>query len=275
MPNERIFQEGSDAASSKGFDRYSYVNNNPINFNDPSGHGPCDGIYRPDSCDVQDWNDSSSTNDTSNGQSGMDGNGGSSTSSFPVFDWYVQGWKNAGTAWSIFNDPDAGPGGWAVSGGYLLFWVGAHGALAVGIGGLACAASGPACVTAVEGALGIGSAAIGVGQASTELAPYYPPNAGFSSEATELLLREGDIIARRGGSGGRYFAPQGLPVGQLSLPPVSQNLTENLFIVQKPFTVYSGTVAPWFNQIGGGIQYYSPIMNQAYLEKNLFIISIP
>lgn len=27
-----------DAANPQSFNRYSYVNNNPINFNDPSGH---------------------------------------------------------------------------------------------------------------------------------------------------------------------------------------------------------------------------------------------
>jgi len=28
-----------DPGSAKGFDRYAYVNNNPVNFNDPSGSG--------------------------------------------------------------------------------------------------------------------------------------------------------------------------------------------------------------------------------------------
>ena len=31
-----------DLASSGAYDRYAYVNNNPINFNDPSGNKPCD-----------------------------------------------------------------------------------------------------------------------------------------------------------------------------------------------------------------------------------------
>ncbi len=40
-----------DPASSKGFDRYAYVNNNPINFNDPSGHSQaCDSYWEGDAC---------------------------------------------------------------------------------------------------------------------------------------------------------------------------------------------------------------------------------
>ena len=33
-----------EPGSSKAYDRYSYVNNNPINNNDPSGHRPCDNF---------------------------------------------------------------------------------------------------------------------------------------------------------------------------------------------------------------------------------------
>jgi len=34
-----------EAGSSQAYDRYAYVNNNPINFNDPSGHRACDDYY--------------------------------------------------------------------------------------------------------------------------------------------------------------------------------------------------------------------------------------
>ncbi len=32
-------------AGVQGYDRYAYVNNNPIRYKDPSGHRPCDGAY--------------------------------------------------------------------------------------------------------------------------------------------------------------------------------------------------------------------------------------
>ena len=138
----------------RAYDRYAYVNNNPINFNDPSGHRPCDDGNLDGRCDNLPGG---------GGGRGGTGNGGgiinsSSSSQLPIIDKYLQGWELAGTAWSIFNNPDAGIGGWAVSGGYLVAWVGAHASLAVGIGGLVCVASGPGCVASVEAALGIGSA---------------------------------------------------------------------------------------------------------------------
>jgi len=29
----------------QGYDRYAFVNNNPVRYTDPSGHRPCDGVY--------------------------------------------------------------------------------------------------------------------------------------------------------------------------------------------------------------------------------------
>ena len=39
-----------DLASSKGFDRYAYSNNNPINYNDPSGHKACSDFDENGNC---------------------------------------------------------------------------------------------------------------------------------------------------------------------------------------------------------------------------------
>ena len=155
-----------EAGSSQAYDRYAYVNNNPINFNDPSGHRYCDDYYGR-GCNVVNppGSGGSSGGGTGGGSGGgggnSSGNSGSnnsgSPSQLPIVDGYVRGWQLVGTAWWILNNPDAGIEDWAISGGYIVGWVGAHAALAVGVGGLACVAAGPGCVAAVEGALGIGA----------------------------------------------------------------------------------------------------------------------
>ena len=42
-----------EAGKSQGYDRYAYTNNNPINFNDPSGHRACNGIDANGNCEVE------------------------------------------------------------------------------------------------------------------------------------------------------------------------------------------------------------------------------
>ena len=176
----------------QGLNRYSYVLNNPINFTDPTGHclGP-GNVWIPDGTSACTSGSYYMTGYTppaapANGSSGGGGGGGGTPSSpspceidpglaicnsgsgdtgddnkaksspDTIWDRYVQGWEYAGDASSIFNDPNAGWGNWAISGGYLFFWVGAHAAFIIGGGGLICAATGPGCVGAVEGLLGIG-----------------------------------------------------------------------------------------------------------------------
>jgi hypothetical protein len=88
------------------------------------------------------------------------------------------------------------------------------------------------------------------------------------------MLQKGDYIGRRGSEFGRFFAPVGSTASELALPPGAENLPENVFQVIKPFPVYGGSVAPWFGQPGGGIQYYS-LQPQYWLVDNGFIKLVP
>jgi RHS repeat-associated protein len=152
--------------SIKGYDRFAYTNNNPINYNDPSGHRACDDDYSRGCNKV---NPPGSGGGSGGGYNYGDGGSNDFDSPFnnTIIDDYIRGWQLVGTAWSIFNNPDAGWEAWGISGGYMLGWVGAHVALGVGVGGLVCVATGPGCVAAVEGVLGIG----GGGRAAKNLIP--------------------------------------------------------------------------------------------------------
>ena len=98
----------------------------------------------------------------------------------------------------------------------------------------------------------------------------YPPNNG-AVRGTENLeyLREGTKIDRYGSLNGTYASPSGTPIELRSLPP-SNSGGLNSFEVLKPFPVQSSTIAPWYNQPGGGIQYKLP-KNINWLIENGFI----
>ena len=107
----------TDPNNPQAYDRYSYVLNNPLRYNDPPGHWP-------------NWINSFGSN-------------------------YIQGWSNFSNALSIVQNPGTSFGDKAIAGTYALFWGGAHAALALGIAGLGCGFS-PSCAVAVETTLGIG-----------------------------------------------------------------------------------------------------------------------
>jgi hypothetical protein len=68
-------------------------------------------------------------------------------------------------------------------------------------------------------------------------------------------------IDRYGSEFGGFLAPAGLPYTMRSIPP--SNLVGipaaacnyHLYEVLRPFDVYSGPIAAWFFQLGGGLQY--------------------
>jgi hypothetical protein len=103
--------------------------------------------------------------------------------------------------------------------------------------------------------------------------PIYPGNDGFAGKTEILTLKPGDVIDRYGGTNktSRFTSPQGTSIEARSLPPDANLSIYEKFQVAKPFQVQSGTVAPWFGQSGGGIQYVtSPIdllINQGYITR--------
>lgn len=94
----------------------------------------------------------------------------------------------------------------------------------------------------------------------------YPPNDGFADvngavDKQPRLLLPGRHLDRFGSEYGSYLAPAGDSYAERALPP--QNLSTrdadfpcdyHLYVVTKPFTVWQGSVAPWFEQPGGGQQ---------------------
>lgn len=110
-------------------------------------------------------------------------------------------------------------------------------------------------------------AAKGSGRA---LQPYFPPNRGFAGETSTVYLRPGTTIDRYGGRGGsRFFAPAGTPKGARSLPPATADQPLRSFEVLKPIPVEAGTTAPWFGQLGGGIQYRTPVTLETLLRRGI------
>jgi RHS repeat-associated protein len=153
-----------DLANPQSLNRYAYVRNNAVNFNDPTGHWPDPGCGTPD----PNCNDLPPSDNGGGGGEGDDDEGdiinhrtehdslvGACIES--PGDCYLQGWNNFGSAWSTWWNPNAIPLFKAYAGVYIIGWGGFHLALAVGLAGIACVAAGPACATTVEAALGIGT----------------------------------------------------------------------------------------------------------------------
>ncbi|WBB59534.1 TNT domain-containing protein [Streptomyces sp. WMMC500] len=94
----------------------------------------------------------------------------------------------------------------------------------------------------------------------------YPPNDGFAEvngtvdrEATRL--EAGQLLDRFGSEYGGYLAPAGDRYAERALPPQNLHTRDpdapcdyRVYQVTKPFWVWQGAVAPWFEQPGGGEQ---------------------
>ncbi len=102
------------------------------------------------------------------------------------------------------------------------------------------------------------------------LTRFYPANDGFGSIPESTFLMPGQIIDRYGGSGySRFFSPAGTPAWARSLPPQTMRQPLRSFQVIKPFEVRAGSVAPWFNQPGGSLQYLSPVRLELLLKHSI------
>lgn len=107
----------------------------------------------------------------------------------------------------------------------------------------------------------------------TALKPYYPPNSGFAETPAPFVLLQGTVVDRYGGLGGSFLSPQGTPAWARALPFGAETRPLNSFEVIRPFEVNAGTAAPWFNQLGGGVQYelgkrtVQDLVNEGYLRR--------
>ena len=138
-----------DPYNSQDWDRYSYARNNPLQYNDPSGHWP-------------NWIGS-------------------------AWDSYMLGWSNFGTAVSILQDPKASFAAKAITGTYAAAWGGAHLALGVGAAGVACGLT-PTCAVTAEAGLGIGGAASADGDPTNEINAIAESAKSVSDKLSRYLL---------------------------------------------------------------------------------------
>ncbi|MGN1402383.1 MAG: T7SS effector LXG polymorphic toxin [Bacillus sp. (in: firmicutes)] len=89
----------------------------------------------------------------------------------------------------------------------------------------------------------------------------WPSNNGFAGNPREKFLQKGFQIDRYGEPGGSFFSPQGIPFEQRALAPHSTLSNYYKYEVKKPFKVLEGEIAPWFDQPGGGKQFYAIDVN--------------
>ncbi|GGV89245.1 hypothetical protein GCM10015535_42680 [Streptomyces gelaticus] len=94
----------------------------------------------------------------------------------------------------------------------------------------------------------------------------YPPNDGFGQVNGQIdkeptKLRPGQRLDRFGSEYGGYLAPAGDAYAERALPPQNLNTRDaavacdyRVYKVAKPFWVWQGSIAPWFEQPGGGQQ---------------------
>nr|WP_319399902.1 glycohydrolase toxin TNT-related protein [uncultured Carboxylicivirga sp.] len=91
----------------------------------------------------------------------------------------------------------------------------------------------------------------------------YPKDDGFKdiSKAIDKKLNKGDIIDRYGSEDGDFLSPESTPWEERSIPPftdksVNTDYPYTKYEVLKEFEVKAGEIASWFDQPGGGQQYY-------------------
>ena len=101
--------------------------------------------------------------------------------------------------------------------------------------------------------------------------PIYPPNNGaiLGSTVNDYLM-PGAKIDRYGGDQGYFFSEPGTPISSRSLPPNNSGVL-NQFEVLKPIPVQKSTIAPWFGQPGGGVQYQTPVPVKVLIDKGFII----
>ncbi len=120
-------------------------------------------------------------------------------------------------------------------------------------------------------ALGAQTTEIGVSavvSTSKALVPYYPLNNGFLVAPVRTLLQPGQLIDRFGGSAvSRFFSPAGTAIATRSLPPATAAMKLRTFEVIKAVEVDAGIVAPAFGTIGSGSQYRTTLTLQELLEQ--------
>lgn len=99
--------------------------------------------------------------------------------------------------------------------------------------------------------------------------PKWPENGGFLGEPSTITLEPGSLIDRYGDTLGRYVSPQGTSYSARSLPRGSINAPCTIYEILQPIEVQSGIAAPWFGEVGGGVQYQFSAIIDSLLEQGM------
>ena len=104
--------------------------------------------------------------------------------------------------------------------------------------------------------------------------PIYPPNNGAIGKEEKTTLPKGTVVSRYGSNRGKYTSPDGTSLGERSLDKKTRYDNElHRFKLTKEFECIEGVVAPWFDQVGRGIQYkFSKSIEQLIKEGVLIEI---
>ena len=104
------------------------------------------------------------------------------------------------------------------------------------------------------------SAGLGAASFATSRGGGWPADDGFLGPARKKELAPGTLVDRYGGKDtSTFFAPPGTPLEARALRYDMRVAPLRTFEVQSPLQVRSGLSAPWFGQIGLGIQYKAPM----------------
>lgn len=104
--------------------------------------------------------------------------------------------------------------------------------------------------------------------------PIYPPNNCAIGKEEKTVLPKGTVVSRYGSNRGKYTSPDGTSLGERSLDKKTRYDNElHRFKLTEEFECIEGVVAPWFDQVGRGIQYkFSKSIEQLIKEGVLIEI---
>ena len=74
----------------------------------------------------------------------------------------------------------------------------------------------------------------------------------------DKVLQPGARIDRYGSDYGSFTSLEGTPYEMRAVAPVTDQRPYSVFEVVEPINVKSGSIASWFDEPGGGIQYLLP-----------------
>ncbi|OLP67053.1 Ribonuclease YqcG [Bacillus pumilus] len=97
----------------------------------------------------------------------------------------------------------------------------------------------------------------------------WPKNDGFLNTPVKDTLKPGFKIDRYGFDTGVFVSPQGIPYEKRAVAPGTDQRPYSVFEVVAPLDVEGGEIAPWFDEVGGGMQYVLPDSVENLLEAGI------